>query len=123
MLHIINKSPTESYALASCLRVAKADDVIVLIENGVLAAFVQFPFEFFGNGLPVLDAAYHPWSRRPSKSQMEIEQGKSGLAIYALRSDLIARGILDKVLPEVQIIDYEDFVDLAVHHHPTQSWS
>lgn len=45
------------------------------------------------------------------------------LKTYALESDLIARGLLTSIAPEVQIIDYAGFVDLTVQYHPIQSWS
>ena len=37
MLHIINKSPQQSASLATCLRFAKAQDAILLIEDAVYA--------------------------------------------------------------------------------------
>jgi tRNA 2-thiouridine synthesizing protein B len=37
VLHIINKSPFDRNSLDSCLRLAKADSPILLIEDGIYA--------------------------------------------------------------------------------------
>lgn len=94
MLHIINQSPFESFSLNSCLDVIQAGDVILLIEDGVIAAAV---------------------------STIKFEFSKFGL--YALKSDVIARGLLNQMQPEILVIGYEDFVDLTIKHHPICTWS
>ncbi len=38
MLHIVNKSHTQTSALASCLRLAKAGHALLLTEDAVYAA-------------------------------------------------------------------------------------
>ena len=40
MLHIVNKSPTQTNALQSCLRLAKSGHALLLIEDAVYAATV-----------------------------------------------------------------------------------
>jgi tRNA 2-thiouridine synthesizing protein B len=79
--------------LESCLRLAQADHAILLIEGGVLAAC--------------------------SPGEALAQPGK----FYALKPDVIARGLLDKVSPNVQLIDYEGFVDLVTQYNPIQSWN
>ena len=37
VLHIVNKSPFDRNSLDSCLRLAKADSPILLIEDGIYA--------------------------------------------------------------------------------------
>jgi tRNA 2-thiouridine synthesizing protein B len=37
---------------------------------------------------------------------------------YALKSDVIARGLLDKISSQIKLIDYEGFVELAIQHYP-----
>ena len=93
MLHIVNKSPHERNALASCLRVAQPGQALLLIEDGVIAAT--------GPGLG--DAA-------------------SRLKVYALAPDLAARGLSAKVAPGITAIDYAGFVDLVAEHSTSQSW-
>lgn len=99
MLHIINKSPLSTQALTSCLRIVQADDVILLIEDAVIAALNNTAFT------------------------TEITSTLETKKIYALKDDLIARGVLDKVISKIKIIDYAEFVDLTVQHYPIQSWT
>jgi len=96
MLHTINKSPFQNSALENCLRVARNGDVILLLEDGVYAAAVG-----------------------TVKSSL-IEQAVRRHAVYAIEADLKARG-LDKLVKEVRIASYGDFVDL-VEKHPVHAW-
>ena len=96
MLHTINKSPFQNSALENCLRVARNGDVILLLEDGVYAAAVE-----------------------TIKSSL-IEQAVRRHAVYAIEADLKARG-LDKLVKEVRIAGYGDFVDL-VEKHPVHAW-
>lgn len=45
-----------------------------------------------------------------------------GINIAVLRSDLEARGILNRVSPSVEIIDYDGFVDLTVNQETSLTW-
>jgi len=96
MLHTINKSPFQNSALENCLRLARNGDVILLLEDGVYAAAVG-----------------------TVKSSL-IEQAVRRHAVYAIEADLKARG-LDKLVKEVRIASYGDFVDL-VEKHPVHAW-
>ena len=44
--------------------------------------------------------------------------------IYALESDLIARGLLDKAQsnPQIHIVNLAQFVELTTTHHPIMNW-
>jgi len=96
MPHTINKSPFQNSALENCLRLARNGDVILLLEDGVYAAAVG-----------------------TVKSSL-IEQAVRRHAVYAIEADLKARG-LDKLVKEVRIAGYGDFVDL-VEKHPVHAW-
>ena len=96
MLHTINKSPFQNSALENCLRLARDGDVILLLEDGVYASAVG-----------------------TVKSSL-IEQAVRRHAVYAIEADLKARG-LDKLIKEVRIASYGDFVDLA-EKHPVHAW-
>ena len=96
MLHTINKSPFQNSALENCLRLARDGDVILLLEDGVYAA-----------------------APRTVKSSL-IEQAVRRHVVYAIGADLKARG-LDKLIKEVRIASYGDFVDL-VEKHPVHAW-
>jgi len=99
MLHIVNKSPSERPALASCLRLAVAGNSVLLIEDGVYAALA-------------------------SSSSSEQLQARGGeLKLYVLEADLQARGLQDdELIPGIELIDYAGFVDLVAGHTVNQSW-
>jgi tRNA 2-thiouridine synthesizing protein B len=44
------------------------------------------------------------------------------LRVYALGPDLEARGVADRVLDGVTVVDYGGFVDLVAEHPNCQSW-
>ena len=50
--------------------------------------------------------------RRPLKS----------VSIYALKPDVEARGMQNRVMDGVRLVDYAGFVDLVVEHNAVQSW-
>ena len=98
MLHTVNKSPFERNSLESCLRYAKKGSAILLIEDGVYAAT---------KGTTVAD---------------QITAAMADCKVYALQGDLEARGVADKVLDGVELVDYNGFVDLAAEHDKVQAW-
>ena len=98
MLHIVNKSPYERNALESCLRLAQSGSALLLIEDGVYAA--------------AKGTAVSP----------RIEAALKTVKIYALKSDLEARGMQNRVMDGVRLVDYGGFVDLVVEHDAVQSW-
>ncbi len=87
MLFIVNKSPFASKSFDSCLKIARKGDTILLIEDGVFAV------------------------------QMDVYPAQKGIALYALKADVEARGIN----PSVPVVDYEGFVDL-VEKDTVVSW-
>lgn len=99
MLHTVNKSPFERRTLDSCLRHAVKGSGILLIEDGVYAAF---------NGTVVA------------------EKVKAALAdhkVYVLGPDVRARGMNeDNLIPGLEVVDYGGFVDLVVEYDKVQSW-
>ncbi|CAG0951931.1 Protein TusB [Burkholderiales bacterium] len=98
MLHIVNKSPYERNSLESCLRLAAKGSKVLLIEDAVTAA--------------VRDGAF------AAKLGAALQQ----VEVYALVPDLAARGLKDRVLPGVRLVDYGGFVDLVAESNPVQSW-
>ncbi len=91
MLHTVNKSPFDRSAFTSCLATAQADDHILLIEDGVIAAMAGTKFE------PM------------------VKEALANHKIYALGPDLKARGI-DRIIDGVEVTDYAGFVSLAAEH-------
>ncbi len=98
MLHIVNKSPLERSSLDTCLATAQPGAALLLIEDGVYAAT---------NGNAAVG---------------KLTQAMGQLRVYALKSDLEARGMADRVLQGVNLVDYGGFVDLVTEHHTCQSW-
>jgi tRNA 2-thiouridine synthesizing protein B len=98
MLHTVNKSPFEKNSLESCLNHAKEGSAILLIEDGVYAAM---------NGTIVTD---------------KVKAAMGQFTIYALESDVKARGIAGKVMDGIKLVDYTGFVDLACEHDKVQAW-
>jgi tRNA 2-thiouridine synthesizing protein B len=99
VLHTVNKSPYSHSTLESCLQVCSANDSILLLEDGVFA---------------VIEGS-------PCHTEM-CKLIKSGVTIYALNIDINARGLQKKVHPEIQLTDYNGFVELSIKHRCVQSW-
>ena len=100
MLHIVNKSPFENHTLDSCLRVAlnEPGGALLLIEDAVYAASKSSNFE----------------------SAIKDALGK--VKVYALWPDIEARGMQDRVIEGIKMVDYGGFVDLVAEHSNCQSW-
>jgi len=98
MLHIVNKSPTERNALDACLRLATKGSAVLLIEDGVYGATK-------GNSV-----------------EGKVQGAMANVKVYALGADLQARGMADRVLDGVTVVDYGGFVDLVAEHGNCQSW-
>ncbi|HWS13535.1 MAG TPA: sulfurtransferase complex subunit TusB [Rhodocyclaceae bacterium] len=98
MLHIVNKSPLEKSTLESCLATAQAGGAVLLIEDGVYGA------------------------TRGNKAEPAVRDAMSRVKVYALRADLEARGMADRVMDGVSLVDYGGFVDLVAEHPNCQSW-
>jgi len=96
MLHTVNKSPYANTTLESCLRFVQADDVILLLEDGVYAA-----------------------ASGTSKSHL-IEKVLDTHAVYAIQADVKARG-LDNLIEGIKLADYQDFVKL-LEQHRSNAW-
>lgn len=98
MLHTVNKSPFGNNSLESCLAHAKSGSAVLLIEDGVYGAM---------KGTSFAD---------------KLQQAMGNVTIYALGPDLKARGVADKVMDGVKVVDYAGFVDLAVENDKVQAW-
>ncbi|WP_062067266.1 sulfurtransferase complex subunit TusB [Cellvibrio sp. OA-2007] len=98
-LHTINKSPYSHNTLTSCLAVCSENDGILLLEDGVFGAITS---------APVAD-----------ELQKLIQ---NGISVFALISDIKARGLEDKLAPNIKLVDYNIFVQLTINHRSVQSW-
>ncbi len=100
MLHIVNKSPFENRTLDSCLRVVSGDSTaaLILTEDAVFAATK-------GNII-----------------ESKIKAAMGSVKVYALWPDVEARGMQDRVIEGIKMVDYGGFVDLVAEHSNCQSW-
>ena len=99
MLHTVNKSPFEKNSLETCLRLSEKDSSVLLIEDGVYGAL------------------------KGTKYEAIVKESLNTIKMYDLGPDLMARG-LDKnsLINNIEIIDYQDFVKLAVENERIQNW-
>lgn len=98
ILHTVNKSPFEKNSLNSCLNCAADGSTVLLIEDGVYGAL---------NSSAVAD-------------KVKAAMGK--VTVCALGPDLEARGIADKVIDGIKVVDYAGFVALSVENDKVQAW-
>jgi len=98
MLHTVNKSPFESRALETCLKFARQGAAVLLIEDGVYAA------------------------ARDTAVSRQVQEALESVSIYALKPDVEARGMQNRVMDGVRLVDYGGFVDLVAEHNAVQSW-
>lgn len=98
ILHLVNKSPYERNAFASCLRLAKPGSALLLIEDGIYAA------------------------QQSGAVAEDLATACAEHSVYALQADVEARGMRDKLNPAVSLIDYDGFVKLTTEYSKVQSW-
>jgi tRNA 2-thiouridine synthesizing protein B len=98
ILHTVNKSPFDNGTLQACLKFARQGSAVLLIEDGVYAA------------------------ARDTAVSKQVQEAMKSTPIYALRPDVEARGMQNRVMDGVRLVDYEGFVDLVAQHNAVQSW-
>ncbi len=98
MLHIVNKSPSQTGALASCLRMAQPGSAVLLIEDGIYGATAGGPAE------------------------AQVRAAAAKVKFFALKPDMEARGVTARALDGVTLVDYGGFVDLVAEHGTPNSW-
>ncbi|MFY0677022.1 MAG: sulfurtransferase complex subunit TusB [Neptuniibacter sp.] len=93
-LHILNQAPDKTSVIQDMLIALSPEDAIILIEDGVIAA-LQPPF----NG-----------------------QSETDTPVFALKADLLARGLTERLSKTITIIDDAEFVELCCKYSKTISW-
>lgn len=96
MLHSISHFPLPCGEPHSILRYVAPEDVVVLLQDGVI----------FGL----------------SNTESAAKLLGSGAALYALHSDLAARGLLQHIERGIEIIDHVRLVSITDQHRPQISW-
>ena len=95
ILHTLNTGPQES-AFQDCLRIAAADDAILLMGDGVYGAIKS------------TDACS--------------ELLKTGADVYLLRADAQAAGISGQLNDQIQSVDMDGFVTLSERFPRQLAW-
>ncbi|WP_250658317.1 sulfurtransferase complex subunit TusB [Alkalimarinus coralli] len=98
-LHILNKSPKTPFPASQCARFISEQDSVLLIEDAVYYALPST--------IPLL---------------LSTSLQSETTAIYALKEDLEARGILALAHKGVQLVSYDGFVELTASHDKSTSW-
>ena len=93
ILHTVSKSPFSNQAWQECLYCVNPGDSILLLEDGVYAAL--------------------------QGSKME---SSDHTHLYAIDVDVNARGLQNKLIAGVEIVDYARFVELSTTHQSVVSW-
>jgi tRNA 2-thiouridine synthesizing protein B len=100
ILHIVNKSAFSSTSVQTCFDHCNHQDAVIFIENGVFNAIKNSCVNDIINRLQI----------------------EKQVKFFALSEDVTARGFLNKVLWNIQLVDYKGFVNLTLDHSPIQSW-
>ena len=98
MLHIVNKSHTQTGALASCLRFALPGSALLLTEDAIYAATAA------------------------AAATSGVATAVARISVFALQPDVEARGMTGKLADGITTVDYGGFVDLVAEHATNQSW-
>ena len=99
MLHLVNRSPFQERALDACLRIAAPGSAVLLYEDAVYAGVE-------GTGVAA-----------------RLEAAAGAMRICVLEADLAARGLWDAPLvPGVDRVDYDGFVELVIEYDNVTSW-
>lgn len=95
MLHTLRCSPWQT-DISALLRLLKAGDDLLLIEDGVTAAIQNSRFLDLLLSVPI--------------------------TLYALQEDIAARGLSEQISHRVVRVDYTGFVRLTVKHPGQMAW-
>ena len=99
MLHIVKKSPYESFALNNAINYIRQGDIMLLTEDGVYAV------------------------KKGGKFEELLKNLAQKNSVYCLLADIKARGIQESEIAEnIKVIDYKGFVEKVVEHNP-MTWS
>lgn len=91
-LHTLNKSPSHKTLFEQLIEASEAGDAILLIEDGVYYCM-----------------------------QSTLNRRLQDMPVYALKDDLLARGIPDEESDTI-LASYEDFVELTTQHDKVINW-
>lgn len=94
LLHLLNRSPASSRVPRDVVRAMGEEDKLLLIEEGVYGALA------------------------PLVEQFASLQGR----LFVLHEDLVSRGLAERCVAQVQVVDMDGFVGLTEATERTVSW-
>ena len=59
---------------------------------------------------------------KDTADSQQMQDALKSVSIYALKPDIEARGMQNRVMDGVRLVDYGGFVDLVAEHNAVQSW-
>ncbi|MCK5817670.1 MAG: sulfurtransferase complex subunit TusB [Psychromonas sp.] len=95
ILHTVKTSPLQTFALADCLNYLAKDDALLLIEDGVIASYIQL------DHLPLLLTLNN--------------EGR----LWVLQEDLKARAVVNNI---AIACNYKGFVELTIKYKNHLAW-
>lgn len=95
MLHTLSHSPWQC-DIDGLLRMLAEGDELLLLQDGVLAAIEGSRFVEMLNNAPI--------------------------TVSALKEDIAARGLVGQISAKIDVVSYNDFVNLTVKHTTQMSW-
>lgn len=95
MLHTLSHSPWQC-DIEALLRMMREGDDLLLIQDGVLAAIEGSRFVEILTNAPI--------------------------SVFALKEDLDARGLIGQISSKIDVVGYNDFVNLTVTHASQMNW-
>ncbi|WP_368544974.1 sulfurtransferase complex subunit TusB [Enterobacter soli] len=95
MLHTLSHSPWQC-DIEALLRMLREGDDLLLIQDGVLAAIEGSRFVEILTNAPI--------------------------SVSALKEDLDARGLIGQISAKIDVVGYNDFVNLTVSHASQMNW-
>ena len=98
MLNNDNKAPLDNKPRETCLKFAQQGSAVLLIEDGVYAA------------------------ARDTAVATQVQEALKRVTIYALKPDVEARGMQNRVMDGIRLVDYGGFVDLVTENTAVQIW-
>ena len=121
MLHTVNKSPFESSSLKTCLSLARSGSDVLLIEDGVYGALAGAEFLTSHHATTDISASINLRLMKTCLSL--VTEALEAVRVYALEPDLKARGLSgDRLIPGIEVVGYDGFVDLACTNDKIQNW-
>ena len=95
MLHTVSHSPWQC-DIEEIFRILRKGDDLLLIQDGVLAAVEGNRFVEKLNNAPI--------------------------SVSVLKADVEARGLIGQISTKIDVVSYNDFVELAIKHPTQMSW-